>query len=100
MFSCACVAEPLPADPTKPAAGSVAPKLEEQATQEFKLSSLLHRKNKHIAVINGTRVMTGDTVDGAKVIAIKSTSVTLDVGGKQKEISLAMRKGFSKVKSQ
>lgn len=52
-----------------------------------------------MAVVNGQRVQVGDSVDGAIVLSIARSGVTLDVGNKKQLISFAEHKGFSKVKS-
>ena len=91
------IAEPLPADPTRP---SVAAQLSAVSDKPaYNLSWLRIGSITKMAVVNGKRVQVGDDVDGAKVLSIAHKGVTLDVGSQEQLISLAETKGFSKVKS-
>ena len=100
MTSCFVNAERLPSDPTQPALGvsSYAIAAKDKA-QEYKVSSLITGKKQSVAVVNGQRVHVGDEVNGATVLEINSKGVRINIRGEQKFISLAERKGFSKVKS-
>lgn len=48
----------------------------------YELSSVLIRAEDRIAVINGERVRVGDSIGSARVTAIESDHVTLNVNGK------------------
>lgn len=90
-------AEPLPADPTRPPV--VAQRSVIIDKPAYNLSWLRIGSITKMAVVNGKRVQVGDVVDGAKVLSIAHSGVTLDVGSQEQLISLAEPKGFSKVKS-
>ncbi|MCP4597297.1 hypothetical protein [Neptuniibacter sp.] len=90
----------LPSDPTQPAQGVVSYTVEaKDKVQEYKVNSLITGKKQRVAVVNGQRVHVGDEVNGATVLEINSKGVRINIRGEQKFISLAERKGFSKVKS-
>lgn len=99
LGSSAIYAERLPADPTKPLTAYVKVGDVKQPEQGYVLSSLIVGKRMPSAIINGQRVQKGDLVDGAKVVEINRTGVKLNTGSEYQIISLAERKGFSKVKS-
>ena len=91
------IAETLPADPTQP---SVVAQIGVAADKPaYNLSWLRIGDITKIAMVNGKRVQVGDLVDGAKVLSIAHSGVTLDVGSQEQLISLTEPKGFSKVKS-
>ncbi len=90
----------LPSDPTQPMQGVVSYAIEaKDQVQEYKVNSLITGKKQSVAVVNGQRVFVGDEVNGARVLEINSKGVRMNIRGEQKFISLAERKGFSKVKS-
>lgn len=97
LMSAYGVAEPLPADPTRPSV--VAQIIAVNDKPAYNLSWLRIGNITKIAVVNGKRVQVGDVVDGAKVLSIAHSGVTLDVGNQEQLISLTEPKGFSKVKS-
>ncbi|WP_415899524.1 hypothetical protein ACMXYR_16145 [Neptuniibacter sp. QD29_5] len=100
LLGSSCIyAERLPADPTKPLATYVSVGDIKKPEQGYVLSSLIVGKRIPSAIINGQRVQKGDLVDGAEVVEINRTGVKLNTGSEYQMISLAERKGFSKVKS-
>jgi len=82
-------------DPTRP------PRISAIATQdiqvavssEFEVTFIRSGGDNSTAVINGTLVPVGGTIDGAVVRAIGADSVTLEVGGQLVEVN-AFRAGF------
>jgi hypothetical protein len=99
ICSSSVLAERLPADPTRPAAGMYHLSPAKRVAPVYKVSSLVTGKKKNTAVVNGQRVEVGDLVDSATVLSISREGVMLDIGNKQQLISLSEREGFSKVKS-
>ncbi len=55
---------------------------------ELKLQGIFYRLNNPSALISGKNVRVGDLVQGAKVIAIERTSVTLEFKGERREMTL------------
>ncbi len=92
-------ADTLLADPTKPSRLVAYAKSSNIEQPTYKVSWLRTGNKNNMAVVNGQRVQVGDSVDGATVLSIARSGVTLDVGNKKQLISLAEHKGFSKVKS-
>ena len=74
-------------DPTKPLG---LPKVQPKATEQisYRLSYVLRSENRNLAIVNGQKVAVGDTVSGAKVLAISSDSVTLSVKGKKRVLAM------------
>ena len=74
-------------DPTKPLG---LPKVQPKAAAEisYRLSYVLRSENRNLAIVNGKKVAVGDTVSGAKVLAISSDSVTLSVKGKKRVLAM------------
>ena len=58
------------------------------AEPQFTVTSIVGKANGGMAVINGRVVEVGDTIDGAKVIAVRPRSVDLLIGGKTITIRL------------
>jgi hypothetical protein len=58
------------------------------AEPQFTVTSIVGKANGGMAVINGRVVEVGDTIDGAKVIAVRPRSVDLFIGGKTITIRL------------
>lgn len=67
-----------------PVAGSP----EQAPVVELRVQAIKREGRRHSAVINGQVVRVGDEVDGARVIAISASSVTIDVGGKSSVLNL------------
>ena len=63
-------------DPTRPGSYT-APDAVEKPTQALKLESVLIGSNRRVAVINGKTCRVGDSVDGARVVAIHADSAEL-----------------------
>jgi len=55
---------------------------------QWRLESVLISDRRRVAVINGHTVGAGDTVDGARVLAIEPGRVRLDAGDGQLDLSL------------
>lgn len=58
------------------------------ALTSYELSSVLIRANDRLAVINGERVRVGDSVTGARVLAIEPDHVNLNVNGTIERLEL------------
>jgi len=86
MFSLSLLA----GDPMRPPGwgNKDAPQIKEEPATEFTLQQIRFRGAKGSAVINNQLVYTGDTVAGAKVIAIHPDRVTVKVRQKVIELSL------------
>jgi hypothetical protein len=75
-------AEPKPeAQPSAPPPAPAAPAEDELA--KFKVSSVVVSGKVATAIINGRVVGVGDTVDGAKILAITRHSIDLEINGHQ-----------------
>ena len=61
---------------------SVAPK------PEFRLSGIFYSSAQPAAIVNGQTVNVGDEVDGATVVSIERTIVTLQINGQRKTYRL------------
>jgi MSHA biogenesis protein MshK len=81
LASTPVLAQPPLSDPTAPLqrpGGRV-----RDATQpSWQLQSTLVAPERRVAVINGVVVGENDSIDGARVVAIESTTVLLDAGGR------------------
>lgn len=82
-------------DPTEPTAYKSAPAKTAPAPT-FKLSYVLASADRKYAIINGKKVEEGDTVSGAKVVAIGQHSVELISRGARKRLSLNSVKGIQR----
>jgi hypothetical protein len=85
-------------DPTRPPRASVAPQKDQAAKvatsatkKTWSLDSILIAKERRIAVINGVIVKKGKRVNGARVVSIKKSSVTLYKKGKYFKLSLVSK---------
>lgn len=79
------------AAPPAPIAAPVrtAPPVEQApAPPSFKLQAIFYRLNNPTAVINGKTVRQGESVSGAKVLAIQRNAVELDLNGHRQTLSL------------
>ncbi|MDX1404903.1 MAG: general secretion pathway protein GspB [Woeseiaceae bacterium] len=52
------------------------------AVSTYSVTAIFTSDSRRVAVVNGQRVVEGDTVDGATVIEILANSLSLDVHGK------------------
>src|SRR5215471_15193374 len=75
-----------PAVVTITATPTVAPK--EIAKPAFRLNGIFYVASKPSAVVNGKTVFVGEQVNGAKVVSISRDSVTLDMNGELKIVSV------------
>jgi hypothetical protein len=77
-------------DPMRPAVVSMTKVGDQEGrATAFTLSKIFHGKYVHQAVINDRTVMEGDSVQGAKVVAINKNSVDLLIDGAIKKLSIA-----------
>ena len=78
-------------DPTRPPNVEVAVVAEGQAasTSDLLLTSVLVASGRRVAILNGRNVVEGDSIGGAKVVAIRDRSVRLVRNGETIEVSLA-----------
>lgn len=82
-------------DPTRPLLEPVrprepAPRLRDEP-REYEVQSILVRRDRRLAVVNGQRVRVGDVVDGARVMQIGPGRVLLAVDGEVHEVRLNPR---------
>jgi HD-like signal output (HDOD) protein/CheY-like chemotaxis protein len=68
------------ADPVMPPSAPPAP--------EFRLSGIFYTPPRPSAILNGETVFVGDQVNGARVLTIGQTAVTLQVDGQRKTLTL------------
>ncbi len=82
-------------DPTRPPRANVVqvPGADNATSRGYEVTFIRAGSESSAAVINGTLVTVGDSIDGATVQAIGTDSVTLDVAGQTVEIN-AFRAGF------
>ena len=84
-------AEPTPAIASEATADKVpVPSLlpKESAQPDFRLSGIVYGVARPCAILNGKTVYVGDQVNGATVISITQTSVTLQINGLRKTYAL------------
>ncbi len=82
-------APPAPVEAAAVATTSEAPvQAEAQPAANFKLQGIFFRPSSPSAVVNARTVFIGDSVGSAKVRAIDERSVTLDVAGETKVLTL------------
>jgi hypothetical protein len=72
--------------PTNAPTVSLPPK--ENAAPEFRLSGIIYTVARPSAIVNGKTVYVGEEIDGATVISIRQTAVTLQVAGKRRTYDL------------
>lgn len=77
-------------DPTRPTALNQAPAPDRTRAEgpRWKLQSTVIAPDRQLAVINGKQLRTGDRVDGATVLEIRSDGVTLQVDLRRMELRL------------
>jgi hypothetical protein len=84
-------AEPRLKDPMRPysppPAGAGAP-----ANDGYRLTTIVHSADRHVAVINGKALRVGDQIGAAQVVAIEAWQVRLMQGDKSILISLSRSK--------
>ena len=83
--------DPDLSDPTRPAArmaAAIDSGDHQSASGVYKVSQIYISQRKQIAIINGQKVKSGDSVDGAEVLAIKPGRVNLLVDGSITEITI------------
>jgi MSHA biogenesis protein MshK len=59
-----------------------------QSGPRWRLQSTLVAESRRLAVINGRTVAQGERIDGATVREVRQEGVTLDVDGRQVELSI------------
>lgn len=70
------------------AAAAAAPALEPAPAPAYKLQGIIYRPSNPSAVVNARSVFIGDRIGTARVISINESSVTLDIGGETKVLTL------------
>ena len=86
-------------DPTKPELWNVAQTASQNATEAtFELSYILVSAGQKRAMINGEKVVEGDSISGAKVKRITQSSVHLLYKGKHKELRINKVNGIQRSK--
>jgi HD-like signal output (HDOD) protein/CheY-like chemotaxis protein len=68
-----------------PGAGS---SLEKTGFDSFKVQGIIYRTNRSLVVINGKTLGTGERVNGAEIVNIERSRVTLSLDGEQKTFTL------------
>jgi hypothetical protein len=68
-------------DPTRPTDPSEFFGTHATTSSTWSLQSILSSPQRHIAIINGTRVREGDSIGTAKVLSITASQVLLNTGG-------------------
>lgn len=76
------------ADPTRPPAATHASGEAPAAAPAARLQSVLIAPGRRLAVIDGRTVKVGETVGGAKVVAISQAEVTLEKGAERETLKL------------
>jgi hypothetical protein len=83
-----------PATTTEPASAASAPAVasvvpsETESSVTYKLQGIIYRPSNPSAVVNTRTVFIGDTVGNARVRSITERSVTLEVGGETKVLTM------------
>lgn len=77
-------------DPTRPTRTALfqSPTASRPVADKWTLNSTLVASDRRVAVINGTYVSEGESVDGAKVLRISKTSVLIQAAGRQTTLQL------------
>ncbi|NNG12154.1 MAG: hypothetical protein HKM88_02785 [Halobacteria archaeon] len=77
-------------DPTQPtrAALFLAPTASRPVADKWTLNSTLVANDRRFAVINGTHVSEGESIDGARVLRIRNTDVLIQAPGRQITLQL------------
>lgn len=87
FFSAAVGAE---VDPTKPFTGNKLSSLSNSnvVQEQLKLDSIIHGKNVHTAVVNGTLLKVGDTIGEYTLTKVNDKSVVLSSDDENKELTI------------
>ena len=77
-------------DPTRPTTTALflAPTASRPVTDKWTLNSTLIANDRRVAVINGTHVSEGESIDGARVLKIRNTAVLIQAPGRQITLQL------------
>lgn len=89
-------------DPTKPAlAGMLPSAVVEESERALRLETVLISNQRKMAIISGQTYQLGQTIAGAKLIAVSETGVTLEQGGQRRNLALypEVRKQLGATKS-
>jgi hypothetical protein len=81
----AAVASATPADTSHTTNSTPTPAI--QGSPVFRLKGIIY-SSRPSAILNGQMVSTGDKVDGATVVHVSRTTVTLQINGERKIIEL------------
>lgn len=84
----AFAAEPPERDPTQPFDRTGELRFSVANTPRFALTAVVISPTRRVAVVNGKAYLTGDVVDGARIVAIEHDSVRLRDGGADVVVSL------------
>ena len=79
--------EPVAANAARAATANVLPPAvapQKKAQPDFRLSAIIYADLNPSAIVNGQRVNLGDWVDGANVVGIGRTTVTLQINSQRK----------------
>ncbi len=85
---------PSTAAPAESSTAAVTPPVENAAASapvSFKLQGIIYRPSNPSAVVNARTVFIGDTVGNARVRSISEQSVTLEVGGETRVLTLTLQ---------
>jgi MSHA biogenesis protein MshK len=87
------------ADPMKPPGfGVSAGKASDKRASSYQVFQILHGEQRKIALVNGNWVSVGDSVAGARVVAINKDAVILTVAGKKQRIAVHKASGMEIVR--
>lgn len=88
----AMTAEPRLTDPMRPYSPPPPVGARGETRDGFRLTTIVHSGEQHVAVINGKAVRVGDQIGAAQVVAIQAWQVRLMQGEKSIVISLSRSK--------
>lgn len=96
LISTPLAANDLPGDPTRPTEYKPVVKATKVAKRHYALSYVMVGDKRKVAVINGKHVVPGSRVDGARVLAITTKGVRLQVGNQVRVLTISKQAGFKK----
>jgi HD-like signal output (HDOD) protein/CheY-like chemotaxis protein len=79
---------PAPAKTVEPLAAKPAPSAQKDGFDSLVLQRIIYHANRSLVIINGRTLGLGETVNGAEILSIEPSSVTLALSGEQKTFTL------------
>ncbi|HSU54266.1 MAG TPA: HDOD domain-containing protein [Candidatus Dormibacteraeota bacterium] len=80
--------QPIAAPVTEPAKSTLASLPPKQNPAEFKVNGIIYTAARPCAILNGQTVFVGDFINGARVLGISQTEVTLQINGMHRSFGL------------